>query len=401
VKTARFAWALGFSLLVFLAASCDEQLPVADVPAPQGLDCSAVVIARDSAQLVQALAGAASGDCVLLETNTYAGSFQVPVGVTLAAQTGAEPLLTLPEDADEHLVLSLLGEGALVDGIVIEGRSALEDDGIVLDSGASARNATVRHTSVAVTVSCSSGDCSNATLTELLNLDLEENTSGLAIRGGPVAMRNVQIDDSGYGDGYPGTALSVSGGATVEAEDVTISNNNGIAAVVVDGTGGTSVQFSRLTLTQNDSHGVRAQFLEGTPETPALTLIDSLLEGSQGVALGALDSRGIVIRNTTLRDTRLAMTISGSTGVEVGEGIVLAGQTGAVTLEDVTLSNNGRCQMLIDDAGTAFMSGARRRRPGQYRVVAEYHGGGDIPLNTSVEMGAASSAAPDVLFAAL
>jgi hypothetical protein len=362
----RFLLASTFCFAAALAGCSDDE-----PSAPSGVSCNEVFDAgADGASLSSALAQAQSGDCVVAETNTYQGSFQVKAGVTLVAADGATP--TIQGVADQPAVKVIGGTGSSVIGftvtggsigVFVEGTQARLESLVV--SGAT-RSAFAGWRDIAL----GGPDTLPADGILLTDVDLSQSATGLWASNVRVTLDGGSIHDNagvsltgGYGlVAVNGTQLTVTG-TVVEA------NSYG---VVLDGAGGTVASLTSMGVLGNLERGIWAQKLVGTLQQPALSVQDTTIEANSLVGLGALQSKGIIIIGGKISGTLAKPIVVDLNTVDVGDGLGLFEDSGDVSLDNVVLENNARSQALVDQAGANIViAGPVQPTGSQLKVVVQ------------------------------
>ncbi len=372
----RLTLTLAFSSLS-LAAACGVALP-------EGLDCRDVRSGGDDGvSLKAALADSRAGDCVALGDHTFKGAFRVPAGVTLVAENGARPRL-VGTRADAPAVLLVGGDGtrllgvrvgsAAGIGVGVLGAPALLDDVTITDAA-----------SAGVAVACGADGCAeNDARVVIIDSQLDENWVGLWIQGIAVDVQRGSVSRNRSTQLLGGQGVVASGGARLSLLGTTVAEND--YGILVDGNS-TTADGEDLVVDGNRERGIWAQHLRGTLEAPALRLHGggTVIRRNGLAGVGLIDSLGIIIIDGRVEDTVAKPVLTGLGPEElVGDGVGLFGQSGAARLERVTLANNARSQLLVDNgsSGITVVDGAVSEGTGQYKVVVQntYAGNVTIPL---------------------
>jgi hypothetical protein len=363
----RFLLAFGLCSGALLAGCSDDEPSV-----PGGVSCNEVFDAgADGASLSSALSQAQSGDCVVAESNTYQGSFQVKAGVILVAADGATP--TIQGVADQPAVKVTGASGSAVIGFDISGGSIgvfvegtqARLEGLAI-SGAT-RSAFAGWRDIAL----GGPDTLPADGITLTDVEMSQSATGLWASNVRVALDGGSIHDNAGVSLTGGYGLVAVNGTQLTATGTVVEANS--YGVVLDGSGGTVANLSSMQVLANLERGVWAQKLTGTLQAPALTVQDTTIEANSLVGLGALQSKGIIIIGGKIAGTLAKPIVVDLDTVDVGDGLGLFDATGDVSVDNVTLENNARSQALVDQAGAniAIAGGAVQASGGQLLVVVQ------------------------------
>lgn len=347
VPMARALKVMSAVLLLSLAACSslkDDNAP------PAGLTCTKTVNGGgDSQTLASALAGAPLGSCVVVVSQTYTGNFVVPAGVTLVSAQGSRAKVTSTDPSAPAITL----QGGLDSAIQGLDVTAAADVGIAVRGGP-ARLSDVGVSgakSAAVAALCSDDTCHDGAhgLT-LDDVHLVGNDTGLWTSGEDVTMIGGEASRNTSSSLTGGNGVVALAGAHVTLDGTAVSNNDQIG-ILFDGKGGTTGDLKSVIVDANGGRGVWAQGLNGTIDTPALTIEGaSALTNNKIVGLGAVGSHGIIFVGGKIQNSVAAPIVTdlGSTE-QVGDGFGFFGQTGDVKLDTVDVSGNSRAAGLIDN----------------------------------------------------
>ncbi|MBI3184417.1 MAG: right-handed parallel beta-helix repeat-containing protein [Myxococcales bacterium] len=341
---------------------------------PAGLVCNRVLLARaDAASLGSALGRAQAGDCVVAEGGTYQGAFSVPADVSLAADEGAVVQL-VGDQADAPALHVSGGRRSTIRSVRIVSAAGV---GIVIDPGpAQLVDVSVQRASKsALLASCAGASCreqdAESTLKECF---LTESGIGLWAAGARVRVEGGRVGDCRSTSLTTGHGVIASHGAALTLVGTLVEANADVG-ILLDGQATTAV-LEGAQVSRNQGRGVWAQGLRGSVEAPALHVRgQSALEQNRLVGLGARDSHGIVAEDSTVQST-VAVKVPVSLGnlEDVGDGIGLFAGSGKAVLRNVTLRENARAQMLVDEGGSdiSLQSGAIEEGPtGKYKLVVQ------------------------------
>lgn len=329
---------------------------------PSGVSCDKVFIV--STDLTAALDGRAPGDCVLLPKGTYVGNFTLPVDVSLMAGDG--DVVVLRGAAQGQSVLNILGgKRTSVRGIHIDTSAG---GGIAINPGpVNMTGVTITGSAqAALTVSCGEPDCDQRQV-DLTDCDLTNSRFGLLVNGAFVHMVRGSISGH-HGNGLTdGSGVVAAGGARVAFENVVVENNSNVG-ILLDGAT-TRASLDTISVRSNSWAGLWAQGLRGSD---TLHLTGGEFTQNTLVGLGAVDSEGLTVTGTTVKQTRLLKVPQGLDRTEeVGDGIGLFQHTSGASLVDVTLIDNLRAQLLVDSAGEGIHA-AGTASGGLYRAVVQH-----------------------------
>lgn len=347
------------SLLTFLLLpGCGPLSPPSTVP-PQGLVCDRVVV--PSGPLGETLGLTVAGDCVILPSGTYAGTFVLPEDVSLAASAGATVILT-----DGEPVLTVRGGNrTVVQGVrVVAGAGG----GIAIEPGP-ARLLGVKVTQAqknAVTSTCTRADCAEREVV-LSDCELTGNAVGLRVKGARVRVEGGRIAEQTGASLSAGSGVVASDGAALTLSNVVVEGNENIG-VLLDGAA-TRASLDACAVKANRGRGLWAQGLVATDAgVPTVSVTGGEVSGNALVGIGARDAAGLFLKQVLVKDTlavRVPIDIAHSE--DVGDGVGLFSGVRDATLEDVTLQGNARAQLLGDGFGAnvkvlnASLSGGRFR----------------------------------------
>lgn len=348
-------------------AGCSDDGP----SAPSNVSCNEVIDAgQDGGSLSAALAQAQSGDCVVAETHSYAGSFQVGAGVILVAADGATP--TIQGAADQPAVKVIGAPGSSVIGFTITGGSigvyveGTEAHLQGLDISGATRSAFAGWRDIAL----GGPDTMPADGITLSDVDLSASATGLWASNVRIALDGGSIHDNAGVSLTGGYGLVAVNGTQLTATGTVVEANS--YGVVLDGAGGTVANLNSMAVLGNAERGVWAQKLAGTLQAPALSVQDTTIEANSLVGLGALQSKGIIIIGGKISGTLAKPIVVDLDTVEVGDGLGLFDDTGDVSIDNVTLENNARSQALVDQAAANIsIVGAIQATGAQLKVVVQ------------------------------
>ncbi|MDP1824157.1 MAG: right-handed parallel beta-helix repeat-containing protein [Archangium sp.] len=348
-----------FALLLLLTA-CGPLTPKGT--APQGLKCDRVLIPPVS--LAETLATVQAGDCVILPSGTYEGSFVLPEDVSLAASdraavtlTGGDPVLTVRG-----------GPRSIVQGIRV---LASTGGGIAIEPGPVALiGVTVSGSQKsAVTSTCTRPDCDSREVV-LTDCELTQSAVGLRSIGARVRVEGGRIAEQTGQSLSAGSGVVASAGARLTLHGVTIEGNQNIG-VLIDGAA-TRATLDGCTVKDNLGRGVWAQGQTAAAGEATVTVSGGEVSGNALMGIGARDSTGLVIRDVTVQDTRAVREpIDISTFEEIGDGIALFTGTTSATIENVISRRNARAQLLADGCGQGVSVAGATVSGGRYRVVVQ------------------------------
>ena len=323
------------------ASACNPRLP-------NGVSCEGdVVTADNAAALSQALQAASPGDCVVLATGTYEGSFALPASISLVEGQDQTAVL---RSTDEGPALSVAGSLAKprtrIVGIEVADRAG---HGILVDGGGAELSGIAVHDNagIGVAIRCQRIEClRDEALVSLQGCALNANQSGLWISGASVDVQGCDLAQNRT-NMVGGAGAWILGGATVRMSGVSARNNN--LGIVVDNA---TASLDGISIEDNDERGLWAQHLSGSLGSPALHLRGGTVRGNRRAGIGIIQSAGVVVEDSEVAQTALApVTIDEATVVDVGDGVGLFDRTAAVRLEGVVLRANARAQALVDRGG--------------------------------------------------
>ncbi len=369
-------WLLVPALLVAPLLSCGG-LVRPDASLPKGITCARVFVA--GADLAAALEGKGSGDCVLAGTGTYVGNFVLPQDVSLIGGDGAT--VTLRGSTKGQPVLSVKGGAkTLIRGLHIDtsaGGGIAIDPGPVAMSGVTITGAD----EAALSVRCAEADCDQRAVT-VEDCEFTRNHLGLVAIGAQVRVTRGRIADGLGSSASDGTGVLATGGAVLSLDGVAVENNANVG-ILIDGA---TSRFTGqgLTVSGNQGRGLWGQGLRGAQ---AWQLSGSTIARNHLVGLGLVDSEGVTVTDTTVAET---VTVPLPTGLGtppmVGDGVGLFGGSRGVRLERLTLSQNGRAQVLVDRGagGLELIDPVLTAPAGGFRVVVQHSDAGVVTAPAGV-----------------
>lgn len=358
--------------------------------------------ASSSAELTAALEAAGSGDTVRASAGTFRGSFVVPEGVTLE---GAGATI-LESDGDEAVVVLRAGSApAGVRNVTVRSSGSA---GVIATGAGAATIETVRVESTRG-IGIGGEEVSTFRLVDvtLVGPVTRDNVSSLPLEPTPAdtathgivlvrvadaeflrvtvngyakfgalfvdsgvdwntgnANENVSTGLMSYGGSATFTGIEVArtiggftlippynavfaDGSVVSTTDLVASGGEGYG-VLHAATGGNHVN---LVAEGNTAAGLWAQDTAGL----SLSGASSRIADNAFAGIVALDSSDITLEDAAISDTRMARRVFGETStVEVGDGVQLVRSSTAITLRNLTLTNNQRVGTLIDLGGTTI-----------------------------------------------
>ncbi len=336
---------------------------------PDGVSCTRTLSAADDQALVDALAKARSGECVLAEAGTYRRPLTVTDGVALVAGVGSRVVVEgVPAD---QAAITLFGSARLV-GIAVHAPAGV---GVLIEKGpARLDNVAVDGAGTVALVAWCEEDCRPELLSELHDVELTGSQVGLWVRGARAKLLGGRIANNVHGASFSsGYGVCASHGGSLEMEGTVVEANQELG-VLVDGDLGTSATLKQVQVRGNGGRGLWLQGLQGTSAAPKAQLDGCVIEGNRLVGLGAKASRGIAIRGGRIASTAVEQVKTGlGETASVGDGIGLFEGTGAVLVDGVVLELNERSQALVDQAGAGIVvqGGAVTASPGQMGVVVQ------------------------------
>lgn len=355
-------------LLGAVLCGCDS-LTTQPVP-PSGLVCDRILVA--SAKLSDTLSSARAGDCVVAAEGTYAGSFVLPQDVSLAAGEGAA--VVLQGDGSAGPVLRVVGgprssvrnvriASSGGTGIAIEpGPAAL----VGVTIGGAAKDA--------LSATCTGADCGERPVT-VEDCDLSASRTGLVASGAVVQMTRGRVADMSGPGLADGTGVVATGGAQLTLQGVTVEGNQNIG-VLVDGAG-TRATLEDCALRANQWSGL---WVQGVVDG-GVTVRGGDVSQNRLVGIGVLQSQGVSVTGATVQDTQaVKVAVDISRFEDVGDGVGLFQGTRDVVLDTVTLRNNARAQLLVDQCGDAVRVTSPTLAGGLFRAVVQRTGASvDVP----------------------
>lgn len=378
-----FVVSVGWCLVLFSCADPE--------PEPEQSTCDALA-------LIEALSEASSGDTVEVGACRITASLTVPAGVTLLGQgqavttivapagetaitltpgTTATQLRQLSVEADATGIIARGSGAASVTDVTVRstgdiamGVEALTDFSLSsvhlvgpLDVGAPV-TIDMAETHGLVVVDVASADLDNvnvsgftefgAILVESTTVwttgSLSDNVStGLLVHGGSLTLSHVDISATRQGYGLtPPYGAVFSADADVTTTDLQVIGGEGVGLLH----DATTAQHVDLVITDNDDAGVWIQQSNGVSVSGS----NSLLSDNRLAAIVVVDSSNITFSDATIETTGLVSRVSGTSTVEVGDGIELVRATDSITLQNLTLSNNERIGLLVE-LGSGSMTG--------------------------------------------
>ncbi|MDX2014906.1 MAG: right-handed parallel beta-helix repeat-containing protein [Myxococcaceae bacterium] len=330
-----------------------------DAPMAAGLTCDRIVVPPVS--LEESLRTANAGDCIILASGTYSGSFVVPSNVSLAASEGAMVTLT----GGDPVLTVKGGKRSVVRGVRVVGGSGL---GIAIDPGP-AQLISVAVTQMqrsALSISCAEADCGEREVV-LTDVELTEAPTGLRVDGAVVRMERGRVSAMRGTSLSSGSGVVATKGAVLALDGVAIEQNENVG-VLLDGAA-TRATVQGCTLAENQGRGLWAQGQAGPGATVTVTGGEVRANGLVGI--GVRDTEGLVVRDTRVVATKaVRVAIDFNRFDQVGDGIGLFSGTRAATLEGVVVADNARAQVLADAAGRD-VSVRGTFSGGRFRVVVQ------------------------------
>jgi hypothetical protein len=181
---------LGCSLVVCLtfgATSCTE-LKQGHEP-PEGVQCKQIVLGgQDGPSLQKVLASASPGDCVIVDSKTYKGSFDVPQGVTVTSAKGSRAILQ-GMNAEKAAIAIVGGQGSGLCNLAVRDSVGV---GISVKGGPVLIKDVVVEKSLKAGISTTCESCDESQKVELRDVRLRENKLGAWFRGGVVTWTGGQ-----------------------------------------------------------------------------------------------------------------------------------------------------------------------------------------------------------------
>ena len=348
------------SLPWLLLVSCSPIMPFRPPP-PQGLMCDRIVIPPGG--LEASLKSATAGDCIILPSGTYSGTFVLPENVTLAASDGATVTLT----GGDPVLTVKGGSRSIVRGLRIVGGSG---SGIAIEPGPVQliSVAVTQSQKSAITATCSRPDCDEREIA-MTDCEVTQSAVGLRILGARVSVQGGRIAEQLGTSLSSGSGVVASEGAALALRGVTIERNQNIG-VLLDGAA-TRATVDSCTIRENSGRGLWAQGQTADAGVQTVTVTGGEISANSLMGIGARDTSGLVIRQTRILTTKaIRVPIDISTSEDIGDGIGLFTGTRAVTIEAVTAENNARAQVIADSAGLGVtVSGTVSG--GRFRVVVQ------------------------------
>jgi hypothetical protein len=345
---------------LLLLASCTPIMPFRPPP-PQGLMCDRIVIPPGA--LEASLKSATAGDCIILPSGTYSGTFVLPENVTLAASDGATVTLT----GGDPVLTVKGGSRSIVRGLRIVGGSG---SGIAIEPGPVQliSVAVTQSQKSAITATCSRPDCAEREIA-MTDCDVTQSSVGLRVVGARVDVEGGRIAEQLGASLSSGSGVVASDGAALTLRGVTIERNQNIG-VLLDGAA-TRATVDGCTIRENAGRGLWAQGQTADAGVQTVTVTGGEISANSLMGIGARDTSGLVIRQTRILTTKaVRVPIDISTSQDIGDGIGLFTGTRAVTIEAVTAENNARAQVIADSSGLGVtVSGTVSG--GRFRIVVQ------------------------------
>ncbi len=352
--------------LLFLAA-CGPLTPPTPV-LPQGLACEHILIPPVS--LSETLATAVPGDCVILPSGTYSGTFVLPEDVSLAAADRATVILT---DGDPVLTVRG-GTRSVVQGLrIVAGAGG----GIAIEPGPARLIgvAVSQSKKNALTATCTQSDCAEREVV-LTDCELTQSAVGLRARGARVRIEGGRIAEHAGKSLSAGSGVVASQGASVTMQGVTVEGNENIG-VLLDGAA-TRATLDACAVKNNLGRGIWAQGQAADAGVITVSVTGGEVSGNSLVGIGALESAGLLVRQVLVRDTlAVRVPIDIAHAEDVGDGIGLFSGTTNATLEDITAQGNARAQVIAHASGLNVKVLNPTMSGGRFRVVVQ---GASAPL---------------------
>lgn len=347
-------------LLVF--AACGPLTPKLPVEPPSGLNCDRVIVPPVSLQ--ETLGVAKAGDCIVLPSGTYEGTFVLPEDVSIAASAGAMVTLTGGDP-----VLTILGGARSVvqDLRIVAG----EGGGIAIEPGPAQLIGVkvAQAKSEALTASCNTGDCGTREVT-LTDCELTQSAVGLRVKGATVRVVGGRIAEQLGTSLSAGSGVVASGGAVVTLDNVTVEDNQNVG-VLIDGAK-TRATLASCHVMRNQGRGLWVQGQTADAGEVTVDVNGGEFVSNALVGIGARDTVGLRINGAAVKSTSMVrVPIDISRSEEVGDGVGLFAGATAVTLQNVTLENNARAQLLADEVGANVTVASTTATGGQFRAVVQ------------------------------
>lgn len=352
-----------FGVVLFWAACAPPQLSL-----PAGATCAKSIAAGPGAEsLIDALAGAQRGTCVVAAAGKYQGEFSVPAGVTLGAEAGVLAQLV---GTRADLPAVTLGSGATLTGM-----SVIDAPGVGVSGGPGAQllSVSIERAGSAGAVFWCEEDCRVGEPSGMREVLLTENAVGLLVHGARVNVVGGKVSKSKSLTLASGYGVVASHGAELQLTGTQVEDNEDLG-LLVDGAQDSSASLNAVTIKNNKGRGIWAQGLLGTSGSPRLQLDACVVEGNRLVGVGARNSRGVRIQGGRIASTVMGQaTLGPGVLVGVGDGIGLFESTGDVHVEAVTIENNARTQVVIDTgaAGLALQNTTVTSGAGQLGVIVQ------------------------------
>lgn len=309
-----------------------------------GATCQKTIVAGSgTTALADALSRAEPGTCVVASAGTDPAAIKVPAQVTLGAEMGVTVTLTGNVE---------LGAGAMLSSVTVKPSAGV---GVALGSGSKLFAVKVQGASGAGVVAWCEEDCRTADVAELTDVELTGNAVGLLVHGARLKMTGGKVTGSHSTTLASGYGIVASAGASLELQGTKVEDNEELG-VLIDGALGTDATLGDVAIRNNQGRGLWAQGLLGSAAAPKLKLTSCTLEGNRLVGLGARASQGISVTGGKIGTTAIGMAMGPQPGtfVEVGDGVGLFETTSDVTVDGVTLEQNARSQVLIDQGATGL-----------------------------------------------
>jgi hypothetical protein len=354
-----------FALMVTLSCQSFKQ----GIATPSALTCTQIVSGGNTGETLRdALARAGPGACVVVLGATYRGSFEVPKGVTVTSAEGTRATLSGTAADKPALVL----EGGAGSGLC--GLSIVDSLGV----GVAIRGGPVvikdvsieRSAKTGLTTDCGEGCDASQSIT-LNDVRVRENMLGAWFRGGTVNWTGGLSSANGSESLFGGTGIVAQDGVALALTRIAV-DGNAQAGVIIDGRGGTTARIEDVHVGDNGERGLWAQYLGGDG---ALSIrgASTLFEANGLVGVGIFRSSGVSVEDATIRGTLAKRTVIGHDNVTIGDGVGIFDQSEHVHVSRVHIAESGRAAALIDSAkGDVVFEGATiAPGPGGLKVVIQ------------------------------
>jgi hypothetical protein len=199
--------------------------------------------------------------------------------------------------------------------------------------------------------------------------------TGLLVSGGSVELEQVELCGTLEGQQpLPAYNAVFLAGAEVASQGLTLCESEGVGAIHDD----VRATHENLTGRSNDQAALWVQ----QSEAFELSGTDSLLQGNGLAGVVVVSSQNVLLRDATIRGTRLATRLQGQTGrIEVGDGIeAVMDSTDTLRLEELDLRGNARAGLLLDVTSGAIADGTVgpitvEASEGAFGAIAQSDGG--------------------------